>query len=251
MSRGKKNKKSGLVSKRAGRFGLGYWAKWGFLLFFAAVFLYQIAVLTQVVWFRWFDPQTSAFIQAEKQRLSQLTPPKKIEQQWVAYQDISTYAKRAVISAEDTGFVDHQGIEWEAIERAFRANFESGAIRFGGSTITMQLAKNLFLSSDRSYIRKVQEVIITFMLEAVMDKQRILELYLNVAEWGVGVFGIEAAAQHYYGRSAARLTARQAAWLASILPSPKRYDVNRRSRWVERKTGIILRRMPQVIVPPN
>lgn len=251
MGRGKRNSKSNAIRRRASKFTLRYWLKWGFLLLVGAIFLYQVAIFSQVVWCRWFDPQTTAFMQAESKRLAQLTPPKSIEQQWVGYEDISTYAKRAVISAEDTGFVDHQGIEWESIERAFRANFESGEIRFGGSTITMQLAKNLFLSSDRSYIRKVQEVIITFMLEAMMDKQRILELYLNVAEWGVGVFGIEAAAQHYYGRSASRLTARQSAWLASILPSPKRYDVNRQSRWVERKTGIILRRMPQVIVPSN
>jgi|AntAceMinimDraft_1070359.scaffolds.fasta_scaffold05732_5 monofunctional biosynthetic peptidoglycan transglycosylase len=251
MGRTNKKRNKTAIKRRLKKFGVRYWVKWTLLLGFAALFLYQIAVFSQVVWFRWFDPQTTAFIQTEHRRLANLAPPKTITQIWVPYQDISTYVKRAVISAEDTGFVDHRGIEWEAIERAFFANVESGEVRFGGSTITMQLAKNLFLSSDRSYIRKAQEVIITLMIEAVMDKQRILELYLNVAEWGVGVFGIEAAAQHYYKRPAARLTARQAAWLASILPSPKRYDLNRQSRWVERKTGILLRRMPQVQVPPN
>jgi monofunctional biosynthetic peptidoglycan transglycosylase len=251
MGRTNKKRNKTAIKRRLKKFGVRYWVKWTLLLGFAALFLYQIAVFSQVVWFRWFDPQTTAFIQTEQRRLANLAPPKTITQIWVPYQDISTYVKRAVISAEDTGFVNHRGIEWEAIERAFFANVESGEVRFGGSTITMQLAKNLFLSSDRSYIRKAQEVIITLMIEAVMDKQRILELYLNVAEWGVGVFGIEAAAQHYYKRPAARLTARQAAWLASILPSPKRYDLNRQSRWVERKTGILLRRMPQVQVPPN
>jgi monofunctional biosynthetic peptidoglycan transglycosylase len=228
---------------------IGWWLKRAILLLFLVLFLYQAAIVTQVVWFRWFDPQSTAFIDAERRRLAALEPPKQINQQWVKYADISVHAKRAVISAEDTGFVDHKGVEWDAIERAFRANTESGSIRFGGSTITMQLAKNLFLSSDRSYVRKAQEIGIALLIEAVMDKQRILELYLNVAEWGVGVFGIEAAAQHYFGRSAAQLTARQAAWLASILPSPRRYDLNRQSRWIDRRTGIIMRRMPQVVVP--
>jgi monofunctional biosynthetic peptidoglycan transglycosylase len=228
---------------------VGWWFKRAFLLLFVLFFIYQLTIAAQVVWFRWFDPQSTAFIDAERRRLAELDPPQQIDQRWVKYLDISVNAKRAVMSAEDTGFADHAGIEWDAIERAFRANAESGAIRFGGSTITMQLAKNLFLSSDRSYVRKAQEIAIALLIEAVMDKPRILELYLNVAEWGVGVFGIEAAAQHYFGRSAARLTERQAAWLAAILPSPKRYDLDRHSRWVERKTGIIMRRMPQIAVP--
>lgn len=248
MSRQKKSKKffrHRLSEPRS----LGGWFKRAFLLLFVLFFLYQLTIAAQVVWFRWFDPQSTAFIDAEQRRLASLDPPQLIDQRWVKYQDISVNAKRAVMSAEDTGFADHDGIEWEAIERAFLANAQSGTIQFGGSTITMQLAKNLFLSSDRSYLRKAQEIAIALLIDAVMDKPRILELYLNVAEWGVGVFGIEAAAQHYFGRSAARLTARQAAWLAAILPSPKRYDLNRQSRWVERKTEIIMRRMPQIAVP--
>jgi monofunctional biosynthetic peptidoglycan transglycosylase len=248
MSRQKKSKKF-FRRRLSGPRSLGWWFKRAFLLLFALFFLYQLTMTAQVVWFRWFDPQSTAFIDAERRRLAALDPPQQIDQRWVKYQDISVNAKRAVMSAEDTGFADHAGIEWDAIERAFRANAQSGSIRFGGSTITMQLAKNLFLSSDRSYLRKAQEIAIALLIDAVMDKPRILELYLNVAEWGVGVFGIEAAAQHYFGRSAARLTARQAAWLAAILPSPKRYDLNRQSRWIERKTGIIMRRMPQIAVP--
>ena len=248
MARQKKAK----IFLRRGSFAsrsVWWWFKLAFLLLFGLFFLYQLTIATQVVWFRWFDPQSTAFIDAERRRLATLDPPQQINQRWVNYQDISVNAKRAVISAEDTGFVDHAGIEWEAIERAMLANAESGSIRFGGSTITMQLAKNLFLSSDRSYVRKAQEIAIALLIDVVMDKPRILELYLNVAEWGAGVFGIEAAAQHYFGRSASRLTARQAAWLAAILPSPKRYDLNRQSRWVDRRTGIIMRRMPQVAVP--
>jgi monofunctional glycosyltransferase len=248
MSRQKKSKKF-FRRRLSGPRSLVWWFKRAFLLLFVLFFLYQLTIATQVVWFRWFDPQSTAFIDAERRRLASLDPPQLIDQRWVKYQDISMNAKRAVMSAEDTGFADHDGIEWEAIERALRANAQSGTIRFGGSTITMQLAKNLFLSSDRSYLRKAQEIAIALLIDAVMDKPRILELYLNVAEWGVGVFGIEAAAQHYFGRSAARLSARQAAWLAAILPSPKRYDLNRHSRWVERKTDIIMRRMPQIAVP--
>lgn len=249
MTRPKKTKKMFFHRRLPESRAVGWWLKRLFLLLFVLFFLYQITIAAQVVWFRWFDPQSTAFIDAERRRLASLDPPKQIDQRWVKYQDISVNAKRAVMSAEDTGFADHAGIEWEAIERALRANAESGSIRFGGSTITMQLAKNLFLSSDRSYFRKAQEIAIALLIEAVMDKPRILELYLNVAEWGVGVFGIEAAAQHYFGRSVARLTARQAAWLAAILPSPKRYDLNRQSRWIDRKTGIIMRRMPQIAVP--
>jgi monofunctional biosynthetic peptidoglycan transglycosylase len=228
---------------------VGGWI-WRLMVWFVlAVLAYQAYLFAGVVWYRWFDPQHTAFIADEQARLSRLTPPRAIEQTWVPYDDISRYAKRAVISAEDTGFVEHSGIEWQAIERAARANLESGEIRRGGSTITMQVAKNLFLSSDRSYIRKAQELIIAMMIELVWSKQRTLEVYLNIAEWGVGVFGIETAAKHYFGVPASRLSPRQAAWLAAILPAPRRYDQDRGSAWIQRKTGIILRRMPQVQIP--
>lgn len=231
------------------RRGLGAWIWRLFVWILAAVLLYQAYLFGSVVWYRWFNPQETAFMADEQARLSRLDPPRTIEQTWVPYDQISRYAKRAVIGSEDTGFIEHSGIEWEAIEQAARANLESGQIRRGGSTITMQVAKNLFLSSDRSYLRKAQELVIALMIELVWDKQRILEVYLNIAEWGVGVFGIEAAAKHYFGVPASRLNPRQAAWLAAILPAPKRYDRQRRSSWVDRKTGIILRRMPQVQIP--
>jgi monofunctional biosynthetic peptidoglycan transglycosylase len=140
-------------------------------------------------------------------------------------------------------------VDWEAMEKAARENFKKGKIRRGGSTITMQLAKNLFLSSERSYLRKAQELIITGMLEAALDKRRILEIYLNVAEWGVGVFGIEAASRHYFGISAQEVSPEQAAWLASILPAPRRFDRNRESAWILEKSLVILDRMPRVAIP--
>ncbi|MCD8505595.1 MAG: monofunctional biosynthetic peptidoglycan transglycosylase [Burkholderiaceae bacterium] len=231
------------------RRGLVGWVWRVFVWMLAAVLLYQAYLFASVVWYRWFDPQETAFMADERTRLSRLDPPKAIAQTWVPFDQISRYAKRAVVASEDTGFMAHRGIEWEAIEQAARVNFESGQIRRGGSTLTMQVAKNLFLSSDRSYIRKGQEILIAMMIELVWDKQRILEVYLNIAEWGVGVFGIEAAAKHYFGVPASRLNPRQAAWLAAILPAPKRYDRQRRSSWIDRKTGIILRRMPQVQIP--
>lgn len=209
----------------------------------------QFIIFSQIVWFKWFDPHTSAFIDTERNKLSQMTPPKSVQQTWVPYDHISRYAKRAVLASEDSGFTDHDGIEWQALEDAARANAEHGEIKRGGSTITMQVAKNLFLSSDRSYLRKAQEIIIAMAIEQVIDKQRILEIYLNIAEWGVGVFGIEAAAQHYFSISAAKLNPWQAAWLAAILPSPKRYDLNRDARWPNQKAQIIIRRMPQVALP--
>lgn len=218
----------------------------GLLLLVMAV---QVFFLAQIVFYKWFDPPSSAFMRSEAIRLAQSSPHIPIRHQWTPYAQITRHAGLAVIAAEDTGFMDHSGVDWESIERAMRINRERGVVAQGGSTITMQLAKNLFLSSDRSYMRKAQEIVIALMMEQVLDKRRILELYLNVVEFGVGVFGIEAAAQHYYRTSANRLTARQAAWLASILPSPKRYDKNRQSNWIERKTGIVMRRMSQVQAP--
>ena len=185
----------------------------------------------------------------ERKRLAALKPAVPIRFTWVSYSAISLSAKQAVIAAEDSGFVQHDGFDWEALEKAARDNLAKGKIRRGGSTITMQLAKNMFLSSDRSYLRKGQEFLIAGMMELVMDKRRILELYLNVAEWGVGVFGIEAAARHYFGIPASQLDAAQAAWLASILPAPRRFDRNRQSDWIVEKSWIILDRMNKVAVP--
>ncbi|MET0218963.1 MAG: monofunctional biosynthetic peptidoglycan transglycosylase, partial [Burkholderiales bacterium] len=150
---------------------------------------------------------------------------------------------------EDAKFADHEGFDWDAIEKAYEKNLRKGRVVAGGSTISQQLAKNLFLSGDRSPWRKVQEAIITLMLEGVMSKRRILEIYLNVIEWGNGIFGAEAAAQHYYRTSAAKLGPEQAAWLAAIVPNPRFYDRSRGTRWIERKTQIILSRMGTAEVP--
>ena len=223
--------------------------RWPLGILIAALLAYQVSLLAQVVWMRWNAPESTAFIDPERARLKESRANVSIRQTWVPYGAISIYAKQAVIAAEDAGFNDHDGVDWEAIEKAARDNLRKGRVHRGGSTITMQLAKNLFLSANRSYLRKAQEFIITGMLEVVLDKRRILEIYLNVAEWGVGVFGIEAASRHYFGVSASQLDSAQAAWLASILPSPKRYDRRRESEWLSEKSLIVLERMPKVRVP--
>jgi monofunctional biosynthetic peptidoglycan transglycosylase len=223
--------------------------RWALAFALLALMAYQAFLFVKVMALRWSNPQTTAFIEAERQRLSSQTSNVKIRQRWVPYSAIATPVKRAVIAAEDSGFAFHDGVDWESIEKAARENIRRGQVRRGGSTITMQLAKNLFLSSDRSYARKAQELVITGMLEVALDKQRILELYLNTAEWGLGVFGIEAAANHYFGVSASQLDAMQSAWLASVLPSPKRFDRNRESDYLTQRAFIILERMPLVALP--
>ena len=173
----------------------------------------------------------------------------KLRYQWVDYGRINNALKRAVVAAEDARFVDHEGFDWEGIERAMEKNQKKGRIVAGGSTITQQLAKNLFLSPRRSYVRKVEEAIITVMLEAMLDKRRILELYLNVIEWGNGVFGAEAASRRYFGISAAQLSPEQAARLAAMAPNPRFYERNQGAPGLNRKIGIILARMPSAELP--
>lgn len=185
---------------------------------------WQAVLLTQVVWWSRFDPGSTSFMRIRLAELREADPRAELRQQWVPYERISIHLKRAVVAAEDDRFLDHDGFDWEGIERALERNAEEGRVTAGGSTISQQLAKNLFLSSSRSWLRKGQEAAITLMIEATWDKRRILEVYLNVAEWGNGVFGAEAAARHYYGRPAASLGPTEAARLAVMLPNPRRYE---------------------------
>lgn len=176
-------------------------------------------------------------------------PGVRLCQHWVKYEQVSPYLKRAILAAEDTRFIEHKGFDWAAIEYAIARNTRQGRFAAGGSTITQQLAKNLFLSSDKTLWRKAEEAIITVMLEAVLDKRRILELYLNIIEWGDGVFGAQAAARHYFGRDASHLTPWQAARLASMVPNPRFYDRHRNTPSLARKTRLILARMPLIALP--
>jgi monofunctional glycosyltransferase len=222
---------------------------WLLLAAVLALAAVQLWYFGHVLWWSRFNPTSTSFMKDQLSRLREADPKATLQQRWVAYERISANLKRAVIAAEDANFTEHDGVDWDAIERAYDQNLKKGKVVRGGSTITMQLAKNLFLSGDRSYWRKGQELIITYMLEAAMSKDRILELYLNVAEWGVGVFGCEAAAAHYYGANAANLGAAQSARLAAMLPRPRFYDHNRGSPALARRSSMILRGMGAIEAP--
>jgi monofunctional biosynthetic peptidoglycan transglycosylase len=216
----------------------------------AALFLaVQLSYLARVWWWRDHDPRSTAFMERSMEHARARNPQAKLQHTWVPYAKISNHLKRAVVVAEDAKFVDHEGFDWEAIEKAREKNERKGRVVAGGSTISQQLAKNLFLSGERSAWRKGQEALITVMIEHVLDKRRILEIYLNVIEWGEGVFGAEAAARHYYGTSAAALGPEAAARLAAMVPNPRFYDRNRNTRWLGRKTQMILERMPSAELP--
>ena len=225
------------------------WLAWAVVGLVGAVLAVQLWFLAQVGWWVFFNPTDTAFMRAERDRLAQARPGLVIRQQWVPYERISVNLKRAVIASEDANFTEHEGVDWDAIERAHEANRRKGKVVRGGSTITMQLAKNLFLSGERSYLRKAQEIAITYMIEALMDKRRILELDLNVAEWGEGVFGCEAGARHHFGVPAAQLSAGQGARMAAMLPRPRFYDRNRSSAYLERRSATI-QRWALDITPP-
>jgi monofunctional glycosyltransferase len=213
------------------------------------VLLFQVWCVSWIAWWKFNPVDSTAFMRRELERIQQTAPQAQLKHTWVAYNKISDHLKRAVIASEDAGFPDHEGVDWDAIEAAYEKNKKRGKIVSGGSTLTMQLAKNLFLSSQRSYVRKAEEVLITYMLEGLLDKQRILEIYLNSVEWGNGVFGAEAAARHYFGVSATQLAPWQAARLAAMLPRPKFYDRNRGSGFLARRAGAVARFMGDVEIP--
>ncbi|WP_159558358.1 monofunctional biosynthetic peptidoglycan transglycosylase [Alcanivorax sp. S71-1-4] len=214
-----------------------------------ALVLLQLWFAAWLFWYRSHPPLETAFMARELSRLRDDNPQARLRYDWVPYEQISNHLKRAVLAAEDTRFTQHGGIDWDGVKHAIERNREAGDTVAGGSTISQQLAKNLFLSSRRSYVRKGQELVITLMLEQVLDKRRILELYLNVAEWGDGVFGAEAAARHYFGKPAAQLQPWEAADLAARLPRPRYYDRNGRTDWLRQYSGIIQARMYQVPIP--
>jgi len=231
------------------RASAGRWVARALVALLALFVLVQAWFASQVLWYRWQPPRETAFMAQRLAELREKDPKATIKFQWVPYARISTNLKRAVIAAEDAKFLDHEGFDWEGIAKAREKNERKGRVVAGGSTITQQLAKNLFLSPSKSYVRKGQEAIIALMLEAFLPKQRILELYLNVIEWGNGVFGAEAAAKRYFGVSAAQLSAEQAARLAAMIPSPRRFERNPGSEYLDGRVATILARMPAAAVP--
>ena len=222
-----------------------------FLLLVAMVLTYQVWIFGHILYWNAYNPSTTAFMRDRLSALRQNNPAATLRMRWTPYERISRDLKRAVIAAEDGKFPEHEGFDFDAIQKAYQKNLQRGRVEAGGSTISQQLAKNLFLSGEKTPWRKLQEAIITFMLEKVMSKRRILEIYLNVIEWGNGIFGAEAATRHYYGvsASASSLSAEQSARLAAMIPNPRFYDLNRSTPWLRKKTAIILTRMPSATIP--
>lgn len=211
--------------------------------------VYEFWFLAQILYWVEHNPATTSVMDARLEALGQKSPGAALEHQWVPYGRISSELKRAIIVAEDAKFVEHDGFDWEGIQRALEKNQRRGKIVAGGSTITQQLAKNLFLSGERTLLRKGQEAILASMLEATMTKRRIFEIYLNVAEWGEYVFGAEAAARYYFGVNAGSLDSVQAARLAAMLPRPRYYDRNRDSAYLTSYSDSILIQMDAALIP--
>jgi monofunctional biosynthetic peptidoglycan transglycosylase len=226
--------------------------QWVLIVAFAALAIalcIQLSMFGLLIWWREHNPRTTSFMDARLAKMRETKADARLGFLWVPYAKISDNLKRAILTAEDDKFVEHDGFDWEGIQKALEKNEKRGKVVAGGSTISQQLAKNLFLTSDRSFFRKGQEAAITVMMEGVMDKERILEIYLNVIEWGEGIFGAEAAARHYFGISAAQLSPSQAARLAAMVPRPRFYDRNRSSAYLATRTDAILKRMHLAQLP--
>jgi monofunctional biosynthetic peptidoglycan transglycosylase len=232
-------------------------------LVLVAALALQLFVLVRIAVMAGIDPESTTFQRSEAWRISTEKGSLRWRQQWVPYVRISDHLKRAVIASEDGSFTSHDGVDWDALEKAWQRNAKaeeqaakrraaSGAKApkiVGGSTITQQLAKNLLLSGERTLLRKGQEMVLTFALERMLSKRRILEIYLNSVEWGEGVFGAEAAAQHYFRKDASRLTAYEAARLAVMLPQPKRFEKLPNSGYIAGRANTIVARMGDAVLP--
>jgi monofunctional biosynthetic peptidoglycan transglycosylase len=229
-----------------------------------AVLALQLFFVLRIAAMAVLDPQSTAFQRSEAWRIQTEKDRFQWRQQWVGYGQISDHLKRAVIASEDDGFSNHDGVDWDALEKAWQKNAKAEARAaknaaaakaarapkvVGGSTITQQLAKNLFLSGERTLLRKGQEFVLTLLLEALLSKQRILEIYLNSVEWGEGVFGAEAAAQHYFRKPAAKLTALEAARLAVMLPRPRYFEKLPNSGYLAERAAVIVERLPNAQLP--
>ena len=231
--------------------------RWLVFVFWCALGL-QVFFVARIAMMRYVDPGSTAFQRSELGRISLKYSAVRWSQKWVNRPKLPVHIQRAVIASEDDIFASHTGVQWEALERAWSKNARAEAKAqaknqtpkvVGGSTITQQLAKNIFLSGERTFFRKAQELVLTVVLEQCLSKQRILDIYLNSVEWGEGIFGIEAAARHYYGRSVGQLSAAEAARLAVMLPRPKYYEKFPRSPYLNDRAATILARMPLVALP--
>ena len=211
--------------------------------------LYQLWLFAHVLWWIDHNPAMTSFMEAGLARAQEKNPDAELRHKWVPYARISPNLKRAIVAAEDARFLEHEGFDVEGIQKAVAKNLKKGRLVAGGSTISQQLAKNLFLSSSRSFVRKGQEAVITLMIETTWGKRRILEVYLNVIEWGNGIYGAEAASRRYYKKSAAKLSRNEAARLAAMVPNPRYYETHRGSRKYQRRVSTIQRYMSYARVP--
>ena len=230
------------ASRQAG-FSIARTLLFAFAAVAAVAFLWLAWIAAHIAWYRFEPPGETTFMAQRMDELREKNSKAALQYKWVPYARISPHLKRAMIAAEDAKFAEHAGFDWDGIRNALEKNRKAGRVVGGGSTITQQLAKNLFLSPARSYFRKAEEAVVTVMLEAMLPKQRIFEIYLNVIEWGNGVFGAEAAARRYFGKPAAGLSDLEAATLAAVIPSPRLYDPVRHSQRVARRARQILRAM--------
>ncbi|MDO4249015.1 MAG: monofunctional biosynthetic peptidoglycan transglycosylase [Neisseria sp.] len=223
--------------------------KWLIALPFAVFILFNAYVYGNILTYRAVAPHQSAFMSMRMSQFRSEGRDVTLDYRWVPYNQISVNLKKALIASEDAGFAEHSGFDWRGMRNAFRKNEKSGEIRSGGSTISQQLSKNLFLNDGRNYLRKAEEAAITAMMEAVTDKDRIFELYLNVIEWGYGIYGAEAASQYFFKKPASDLSRQQAALLTARVPAPLFYAENPKSPRLRAKANIVLRRMRSAELP--
>ena len=214
------------------------------LVVVSLVLLVQLWIFSSLVWWRTHPVDTTMMM-----RLDYWSDSQPIKHQWRDYDDISNYFKHAIVAAEDGKFLQHKGFDWEGMQHALERNKDKGKVVAGGSTISQQSAKNLFLFNKRSFVRKGQEAVATWMMERVWSKQRILEVYLNSVEFGENIYGVEAASQHYFGHSAKNMSREQAAFLAAILPNPKYYQEHRKDRKLQYRKRLILKYMRYSQIP--
>ena len=215
------------------------------LVVISFVLLVQLWIFASLAWWRYKPVETTMFMRIDYWS----EPSKPIQHEWRDYDEISEYMKKAIVAAEDGKFMQHHGFDWDGIQAALERNNDTGKVVAGGSTISQQLAKNLFLYNKRSFIRKGQEAVATWMMERMWSKERILEVYLNAVEFGDNIYGVEAATQHYFGKSSRSLSREQAVFLAAILPNPKYYQDHQNDRKLQNRERMIRKYMRYSDIP--
>ena len=215
------------------------------LIILSVILLVQLWIFSSLVWWRTNPVDSTMMMRIDY--WSDSSQP--IQHEWRDYDNISTYFKQAIVAAEDAKFMQHHGCDWDGVRFALESNKDKGRVVAGGSTISQQLAKNLFLFNKRSFVRKGQEAVATWMMERIWSKQRILEVYINSVEFGENIYGVEAASQHYFGISSRSMSREQAAFLAALLPNPKYYQNHRNDRTLQYRKRLILKYMRHSDLP--